>query len=105
MNNKICYTGVGSSKKKYHKKKAYLKIMDKNFKGECKKYHESFKCKSCKQSSKIFKKLMKLKKKSNKASKKFARYSKKCMKCKSKRTKKCDFNEYINFSGAEIGKC
>lgn len=48
---------------------------------------------------------MKMKKKSKKTTQKFNKYTKQCIKCKEKRILKCDFNEYILFSGAEIGKC
>ena len=97
----ICYTGLDSNKKKYHSKKKFIKIMNKHFKNDCKEYHESLKCKK----SIIFKKLMKMKKKSKKTTQKFNKYTKQCIKCKEKRILKCDFNEYILFSGAEIGKC
>ena len=103
--NKICYTGLGSNKKKYHSKKKFIKIMNKNFKNDCKEYHESLTCNSCKKKSIIFKKLMKTKKKSKKSSQKFNKYAKQCVKCKKNRRKNCDFNEYIIFSGAQIGKC
>ena len=29
----------------------------------------------------------------------------KCKRCKNNKTKKCDLNNYILFSGAELGKC
>lgn len=44
----ICYTGLDSNKKKYHSKKKFIKIMNKHFKNDCKEYHESLKCNSCK---------------------------------------------------------
>lgn len=49
--NKICYTGHGSNKKKF------IKIMNKNFKNDCKEYHESLTCNSCKKKSIILKNL------------------------------------------------
>lgn len=44
----ICYTGVGSNKIKNHSKQKFIKIMNKHFKNDCKEYHESLTCNSCK---------------------------------------------------------
>jgi hypothetical protein len=42
---------------------------------------------------------------STKTEKKLLKQMSKCKRCKNKNTKKCDFNNYIIFSGAELGKC
>jgi hypothetical protein len=37
--------------------------------------------------------------------KKLLKQISKCKRCKNKNTKKCNFNNYMSFSGAELGKC
>ena len=113
--NKICYTGIGSRKSGNHTEKQYLAVMDKNFEKECSQYVKSLKCKSCKKSKKmnteIAKKGLKahLKNKTYKMSKKteekLVKQIFKCVKCKKNKTQKCDVKKYIEFSGANQGKC
>ena len=113
--NNICYTGIGSVKTGNHTKKQYLEVMNKNFKKECSVYIKSLKCKSCKKSkemnTKEVKKQLKahLKNKtykmSNKTEQKLVNQIKKCKRCKNNKTKKCNLNKYILFSGATVGKC
>lgn len=116
--NEICYTGMGSRKTGNHTKKQYLKVMDKNFKNDCSIFKKSLKCKSCKKSidmnSKEVKKQInahlknKTYKMSNKKEKELVKIIKQCSKCKNnknKKTTKCNFKNYLLFSGAELGKC
>jgi hypothetical protein len=113
MNNNqtICYTGFNSVKSGNHTKKKYLEIMDRNFKKECSVYMKSLKCKSCKKSIEMNTKegRKQLKNKSYKMSKKtedrLVKQISICKRCKNNKTKKCNLNNYILFSGAEIGKC
>jgi hypothetical protein len=89
--------------------------MNKHLKKDCSKYKKSLKCKSCKKNQEMatrnFKKQMKaqLEKKTYKMSKKteekFFTQIEKCNTCRNKKTRKCDFKKYIEFSGAELGKC
>ena len=113
--NNICYTGVGSLKTGNHTKKQYLEVMNKNYKKNCSVYIKSLKCKSCKKSiemnSKEVKKQInaqlknKTYKMTNKKEKKLLKQLSKCKRCKNNNTKKCNLNNYIIFSGAELGKC
>ena len=115
--NNICYSGVGSEKSGNHTKKKYLEIMNKNNKKECSIYIKSLKCKSCKKSIKMndkemrkqLKRQFEIKNKTYKISKKIqekiARQMSKCRRCKRNNTKKCNFNNYLLFSGAELGNC
>lgn len=73
------------------------------------------KCKSCKKSiemntNEIKKQLNahvknKTYKISNKIEKKLIKQISKCDRCKNNKTKKCNLNNYLLFSGAEFGKC
>ena len=114
-NDPICYTGFGSVKTGNHTKKKYLEVMNKNFKKQCSVYMKSLKCKSCKKSiemntkeaKKHLKKQLKNEtyKMSKATEKKLLTQINKCKRCKNNKTKKCDLNNYILFSGAELGKC
>ena len=113
--NDICYTGIGSLKSGNHTQKQYLEVMNKTFKKECPVYIKSLKCKSCKKitehNTKEVKKQVKalLKNKtynmSKKAEIKLFNQSNTCKRCKNNKTKKCNFKNYILYSGAEFGKC
>ena len=111
----ICYTGDASLKTGNHTKKQYLDIMNKNYKKKCSVYIKSLKCKSCKKSKEMNDKEVKkqinaqLKNKtykmSNKTEKKLLKQISKCKRCKNNKTKKCNLDNYLLFSGAELGKC
>ena len=113
--NTICYTGLGSNKSGNHTEANYLEVMNKTFKKKCSAYIKSLKCNSCIKSIKINSKEVKkqinaqLKKKtykmSKKTEKKLLNQINKCDRCKNKNTKKCNLDNYLLFSGAEIGKC
>jgi len=108
MSKNIFYTGIGSLKSGKHTEKQFLKIMNKEFKKKCSIYKKSLKCKSCKKSiemnSKEGMKQVKNKtyKMSSKTEKKLVKQMEKCDKCKKKNTKKCNLEDYIVYSGAEI---
>ncbi len=114
-NNYVCYTGFNSVKTGNYTKKNYLEAMNKNFKKECSVYMKSLKCKSCKKSIEMNNKEVKkqinaqLKNKTykmtNNTEKKLLKQLSKCKKCKNNKTKKCNLNNYLLFSGAELGKC
>jgi hypothetical protein len=113
--NNICYTGIGSLKTGNHTKKQYLEVMNKNYRKKCSVYIKSLKCKSCKKNiemnSKEFKKQInaqlknKTYKMSNKKETNLLKQISKCKRCKNNNTKKCNFKNYIMYSGAELGKC
>jgi hypothetical protein len=113
--NNICYTGLNSVKTGNYTKKTYLEAMEKNFKKECSIHLKSLKCKSCKKSIKMNSKEVrkqinaKLKHKtykmSNTTEKKILKQMSKCKRCKNNKTKKCNLNDYLLYSGAEVGKC
>ena len=42
---------------------------------------------------------------SNKTERKLVKQISKCKRCKNNKTKKCNLNNYLLFSGAELGKC
>jgi hypothetical protein len=99
----VLYTGIGARKSGNHTKKQYLQVMDKNFKKDCSVYIKSLKCKSCKKLKKIWKTHLKNKtnKMRTKTEKKFGKEMDLCIKCKNNKTKKCNYEEYVLFSGAE----
>lgn len=113
--NNICYTGINSVKSGNYTKKQYLEAMNKIFKQECSVYIKSLKCKSCKKSIEMNNKEVKkqisaqLKNKtykmSNKTEQKLVKQISKCKRCKNNKTKKCNLNNYLLYSGAELGKC
>jgi len=42
---------------------------------------------------------------SSKTEKKLLKQKNQCTRCKNNKTKKCNLNNYLLFSGAELGKC
>ena len=114
--NNICYTGEGAVKTGNHTQKQYLAVMNKHFKKKCSVYIKSLKCKSCKKSREMNSKEInkqinaqknkKTYKISKKTSTKLVKQISKCDRCKEKKTKKkCNLKNYIEYSGAEFGKC
>jgi len=112
--NNICYTGIGSVKTGNHTQKQFLDVMNKTSKKECSVYIKSLKCKSCKKWGDIIVKHMKRAnapqlnktyKMTNKTKQKLKKLLSKCKRCKNNKTKKCNINNYILYSGAELGKC
>lgn len=108
MNKNIHYNGIGALKSGKHTEKEFMKIMDKEFKEKCAIYKKSLKCKSCKKSIEMnnneVKKRLKSKtyKMSKKTEQKIVKQMTKCTRCKKKNTKKCDLQDYILYSGAEM---
>ncbi len=114
---KVCYMGYYSTKPRTYTRKNYLALMNKDHKKECAVHKKSLKCNSCKKSKEMFtKETMKHFKKqlkdktykvkwSKKTEEKLVKQMNKCKTCKNKNLKKCNFNDYILFSGAELGKC
>lgn len=111
----ICYTGIHSVKTGNHTRKKFIEVMNKHFKKECSVHIKSLQCKSCKKntemnSKEIMKQLNAHKKnKTYKISKntenKIVKQRNQCKKCQNKNTKKCNLDNYILFSGANVGKC
>lgn len=111
----ICYTGIGSNTNGNHTKKQFLTIANKIFKRACSKHVKSLKCKSCKKSrelntKEVYKQIKaqrknKTYKMSPKLEQKLVDYIKKCSQCKNKNLKPCTLNNYLQYSGAVMGKC
>jgi hypothetical protein len=103
---KICYTGDGANKSQ-HSKNEFITLMKSKFKGECSRFVRGKKCKSCKQLKKNWNNYFKKSTKQNNAEfdKKQDRLTKKCESCKKKKIKLCSFEDFIEYSGANIGKC
>lgn len=111
----ICYTGIGSNKNGNHTKKQFLTIANKTFKRACSKHVKSLKCKSCKKSkqlntNQVYKQINaqrknKTYKMSPKVEQKLVAWIDKCNQCKSKHLKPCTLNNYLQYSGAVMGKC
>lgn len=119
---KILYTGLGAKKSGYHTEKEFLDIMNKIFREACIDYHNSKKCKECreykKRTQKMFRSLFKNTKKSNNSktiknnrkkfddvTRKLKKFKNKCTKCQRKLNRgECNLKEYIEYSGAEISK-
>lgn len=120
--SKILYTGLGAKKSGYHTEKEFLDIMNRIFREACIDYHNSKKCKECreykKQTQKMFRALFKNTKKSNNSktiknnrkkfddvTRKLKKFKNKCTKCQRKLNRgECNLKEYIEYSGAEIAK-
>ena len=111
----ICYTGAGANKDGNHTKNQYLKIMDEKYKDKCSVYRKTQKCKACKKYSILLNKEIRKQINAHKARKTYKITKKNdevaktllnsCTRCKNKDTRKCDLKQYIEFSGAEPGKC
>ena len=110
---KICYTGIGATKK-YHTKKEFLALMNKTAKKECSRFIGGKQCSSCKKMRREWRKFLKNIKKSKKnpkfkmSNEEFELFDKNqdkleqdCRKCKNKNKKKCSLNEWMEYSGAE----
>jgi len=108
---RICYTGIGSRNSGNHTRKQFMSIANKSFKQECSEYKKSSKCKSCRKKRQLIKANKGLpnykdnSKKEKKYMKKYLMLNDLCLKCENKNTKKCNFKDYIKYSGANIGKC
>ena len=87
--------------------------MNNNFKNECSKFIRGEKCKPCKKLKKENIKFFEINNLNSKEGKQITKnidkYTSKCEKCKEKKFKQCDLNNYLNnyleYSGASIGKC
>ena len=109
----VCYTGVGAKKNGTHTEDEFINIMKKNGKISCSKYKKSMKCKPCIKRKKILSKI-KQKRKKNKKNKLIDKLMEKeeqlfdnCLDCQENTNQDdiCNFQDYINWSGADLGKC
>jgi transposase len=108
----IYYTGVDAKKDGKHTVKEFLDIMNKHFNIKCSKYLPEIDYNPCKEYKKMdsesiaynlkhHKSIFK-KNRSNKNEKKYKKLFNKCNKYKKTlKKRKCDLDEYIEFSGAE----
>ena len=105
-NNVICYTGIGSKKNGIHNKKEFVKVMNTNFNKECSRFVRRKKCPSCKKYSKMALKYQKkIRNNINFKKQTFKNLIDKCHLCKNSNLIPCNFKQYIEFSGAEKGRC
>jgi len=110
MPDHFCYTGIGALKKGTHTRKQFLKVMNKNFNRRCPEYIKSLRCKPCKQMTRLWKTINRKSIKNPEYTlppqleKKSDKLFEECKRCK-KTSKKCNLKQYIQFSGAESGKC
>ena len=95
----IYYTGIGAKKSGKHTIKEFLDIMNKTFDIECSDYMTQLEYKpfgtSAKMQSTIFLS------KSKKNQKRYKKLVNKCQTYKKTKTRKCNLDEYITFSGAK----
>lgn len=111
--NTVCYTGVGSDDKNpNYTKPEFKKLANSTFKKECVEFHASKKCKPCKTAKSLMHNFMKAAtpasnyKMPEKMAIKYEKMTTKCKLCKNATKKKaCSVDEYIEYSGAAIGKC
>jgi hypothetical protein len=105
----VCYTGIGSDNKNpTYTQTEFVAIADKSFKADCIEYQVSKKCKPCAASKALINNFMKNASPESKYKmppKLEAKYNKLYKKCKTCKLNKCSFDEYIEYSGAELGKC
>jgi hypothetical protein len=112
-NNTVCYTGIGSDNKNpNYTKSTFKKLANTTFKKECSEFHASKKCKPCDKVKTLVNNFMKDAlpdsnyKMPAKLTSKYNKLYNKCKVCKKATKKKaCSFDEYVEYSGAEIGKC
>lgn len=97
----IYYTGIGAKKSGKHTKAEFMKIME-QYNNDCSIVITEKACKSCLKKNKLEMKALNMNKYTKKIKKLIKHNSKKCKKCKSMKKKKCNFNNYIEYSGAEI---
>ena len=111
----IYYTGVGSKKNGKHSVEEFLDIMNKNYNIKCSEFLSDLDFKPCREYKEINSKILMYNIKHNKPilnkngtklktnkSKKYKKLLKQCIKYKNNtRKRKCNLEEYINFSGAE----
>jgi hypothetical protein len=116
MNNKnykvVLYTGVGSNNGGKHSKKRFMEIAKKEFGKACSTKLGEKNCNPCKKLKKLEYEIMddefeamdrgKKYKVSKNKSKRRSNLKKKCKKCTKKKGKKCNFEELLEYSGAEL---
>ena len=93
----IYYTGIGAKKSGKHTIKEFLDIMNKSS-TECSDYMSQLEYKPCGTSAKMKSTIYFGSKKTKKRYKKLVN---KCQTYKKTKKRKCNFNEYITFSGAQ----
>lgn len=114
MSDNICYTGIGA-RKRNHTRKEFMQLMKKNFRKQCAVSMKRLKCKSCKKSTAMNTKEGKKQVRAIRNNKPYKLTAKKeqelvkqinkCDRCTKKNTRRCNFKNYLSFSGAELGKC
>ena len=115
----ICYDGPEARKDGNHTRKQFMNIMEKYSKRDCLNFMKDLKCKTCKRKEMTAKEKKKqllairqaIKNKipyklTAKQEKDYLKRMEKCNRCKKKMTmRRCNFDNYILYSGASSGKC
>jgi len=106
----IMYDGIGAKKSGKHTVKEFLKIMNKDFNVYCSEFLPDLEYKPCSQYKESNMKIVEYNNKHNKvgfnrskkAEKKYQKLRSKCWKYKKTvKSRKCNLDEYLKFSGAE----
>jgi len=108
----IYYTGIGAKKNGKHNVQEFLEIMNNNFNIQCSEFLPELDYKPCSEYKEMNLKAMEYNRKHNKPlfpynrskknEKKYKKLVKKCNKYKkTAKKRKCNLDEYIEFSGAE----
>jgi len=95
----IYYTGIGAKKSGKHTIKEFLDIMNKTANIQCSDYMSQLEYKPCATSKKMESSMFLSNSKKNK--KRYKKLVNKCQTYKKTKTRKCNLDEYITFSGAE----
>jgi hypothetical protein len=108
MNKYIYYTGIGAKENGKHTTKEFMKIMEKHPE-HCSRYLTEIEYEPCIKTTNMTNDFWKKYNKNNKYKRskkleaKFRRTNKKCIKRKMTfKNRKCNFKEYLEYSGAEI---
>jgi hypothetical protein len=104
--DEICFTGMYSKKTGNYTTKQFMDVMNKHYKTECAEYRKSQKCPACKKLNAAG--ILLRKRYTPKRMENLHKYAKLCIECKKTHSEKdaCTTpSQYINFSGAERGRC
>jgi hypothetical protein len=101
----VCYTGIGARKSGNHSTKQFMKIA-KSFSKDCTHFIARKKCGVCKKHTRTMMKYLNKGGVTNaKNEKTLKQLKKKCNACTKKKSRKCNLQNFIEYSGAVPGKC
>lgn len=115
ISDNICYDGKGSNPSHNHTSKEFVGIMDKYYKDQCAADRKKQSCEACKQYKKLYDEYLNKYLEYQRRGKEYkmpkllqqtlGAKSRKCERCSKKNTTRCNLKEYVEFSGAQVGKC